>query len=120
MGLGSFIAESPGKFLALLGAGTLLAVGFGMNGPVSLSGPRSDNPWALDPDAQPHHSPLDKLKNTANDVGARFGVHFGAVPAPAGKAGKAGDRPRHPRHRLHRAHRKAATEESLELRRRKV
>ncbi|MBU6268686.1 MAG: hypothetical protein KGN34_14160 [Sphingomonadales bacterium] len=76
MGLRSFIAESPGTFLALLGAGALATVVALNSGPAMPPA----NPWALGP---AHRSLPDRLA-PLQGVLERLGGRLGMQSAPAG------------------------------------
>ncbi|MBU6269525.1 MAG: hypothetical protein KGN34_18415 [Sphingomonadales bacterium] len=111
MALGSFIAESPVRFLAALGALTLTVTAFVAGNPA----PKPENPWALNQAAAPAPDRLAKLKHAAEAVAERFGLPFRPCRVePARPAGA-------PAHRAtHLARPKALAEESLELGRRRV
>ncbi|MBU6269604.1 MAG: hypothetical protein KGN34_18815, partial [Sphingomonadales bacterium] len=77
MGLRSFIAESPGTFLALLGAGALGTVVVLNSGPAMPPA----NPWALGPAHRSLPDRLAPLKGVLERLGGRIGMHF--APAAA-------------------------------------
>ena len=102
MGLGSFIAEQPGRFLALLGVAALGAMVFWSSDPVAL---RPVNPWALDPATHSRTDRLAPVKNAIERLGDGLGVRIRFAPVPDEPLATPSNSPAPRRHRRRRGHR---------------